>query len=61
MGSVLFPPREGKTEGGHAWTEADGEMAVEDLIERLAPYVKDDGEDSEMDVDAGKDQTWGEL
>lgn len=57
MDAVIFPPRKGMTEGS-AWTEADGEMAVEDLVERLAPYVD---EEAEKDVDAGKDQTWGEL
>ncbi|KAI0201809.1 FAS1 domain-containing protein [Astrocystis sublimbata] len=55
VGSVIIPPHETKREG--EWTEADGEISVEELIERLQPYV--DGEKKE--TEAGEDQVWGEL
>ncbi|KAI3327012.1 FAS1 domain-containing protein [Xylariaceae sp. AK1471] len=60
LNSVLIPPHEQKHEG--AWTEEDGEIPVEELIERLKPYVEEDVEDKkETVVDAGKGQVWGEL
>ncbi|KAI0521586.1 FAS1 domain-containing protein [Xylaria bambusicola] len=56
MGSVLFPPR---TPGsGASWTEADGEISVEELVDILQPYVDEDGETNSP---AGGDQVWGEL
>jgi uncharacterized surface protein with fasciclin (FAS1) repeats len=56
LNSVLIPPQE-KKHGG-AWTEEDGEIPVEELIERLKPYVEDT---KEVGVDAGKDEAWSEL
>jgi len=60
LNSVLVPPQE-KKHGG-AWTEEDGEIPVEELIERLKPYVEEDVEDTkEAGIDAGKDEAWSEL
>ncbi|KAI1359230.1 FAS1 domain-containing protein [Xylaria arbuscula] len=63
MGSVLFPPR--KPGEGAAWTEADGEISVEELVEILQPYVDEDVEGEKKkkttDAPAGGDQVWGEL
>ncbi|KAI2639408.1 FAS1 domain-containing protein [Xylaria nigripes] len=56
LNSVLIPPR--RPRDGGAWTEADGEISVEELVERLEPYVEnekklgDEGEDAEV---------WSEL
>ncbi|KAI0862949.1 FAS1 domain-containing protein [Xylaria cubensis] len=57
VNSVLIPPREHKGEG--AWTEEDGEISVEELVERLQPYVE--GEEKETTAPAEKDLAWGEL
>ncbi|KAI0913782.1 FAS1 domain-containing protein [Ustulina deusta] len=61
VSSVLFPPHEGrKPKAG--WSEEDGEISVEELIEILRPYVEEDGhEDDETNSHAGGDQAWGEL
>ena len=60
MGSVLFPPR--KPGSGAAWTEADGEISVEELVEILQPYVEEDGEsETQTEAPAGGEQVWGEL
>ncbi|KAI0805508.1 FAS1 domain-containing protein [Xylaria sp. FL0064] len=58
LGSVLFPPRDGKSDAP-AWTEADGEIPVERLVEILQPYV--DAEEEKADSPAGENQVWGEL
>ncbi|KAI1163526.1 FAS1 domain-containing protein [Nemania serpens] len=61
LGSVLLPPRGPKGEGVAV---ANGEISVEELVERLQPYVED-GEDEvpSGDIRAGaeKERVWGEL
>jgi uncharacterized surface protein with fasciclin (FAS1) repeats len=60
LNSVLIPPHEAKREG--AWTEEDGEIPVEELIERLKPFVEEDVKNKkEMNVQPVKDQVGGEL
>ncbi|KAI1755865.1 FAS1 domain-containing protein [Xylaria castorea] len=58
LNSVLIPPHEHKREG--AWTEEDGEISVEELIERLQPSVEGE-EKKEKETAAEEDQAWGEL
>lgn len=60
LNSVLIPPHEQNHEG--AWTEEDGEIPVEELIERLKPYVEEGVENKkEGHVNTDKDEAWGEL
>ncbi|GAP93011.1 putative fasciclin domain family protein [Rosellinia necatrix] len=60
VNSVLIPPREHKSEG--AWTEEDGDIPVEELIERLNPYLENDSvSKAKTDADASEGQVWGEL
>ncbi|KAI0440022.1 FAS1 domain-containing protein [Xylaria telfairii] len=55
---VLIPPHEHK----RAWTEEDGEISVEDLVERLRPYVEGEKKETETEkTPAKEDQVWGEL
>lgn len=60
--SVLIPPR---TPKGAAFVE--GEISVEELVERLGPYVEGNGEGEAVDGDirtgdgVEKEQVWGEL
>ncbi|RWA11481.1 hypothetical protein EKO27_g3652 [Xylaria grammica] len=56
VSSVIFPPRKGKSEA--SWTAEDGEIPVEELIDILAPYVEEEGEDKKT---GSEDQAWGEL
>ncbi|KAI1819510.1 FAS1 domain-containing protein [Xylaria intraflava] len=61
VNSVLIPPHGPKR--GAAWVEADEEISVDELTERLAPYMgNEDGEEKvEPSDDAGEDELWGEL
>ncbi|KAI0434837.1 FAS1 domain-containing protein [Xylaria sp. FL1042] len=58
VSSVIFPPRDGKSDAP-GWTEADGEISVEELVEILQPYV--DEEEKKTNPPAGGNQVWGEL
>ncbi|KAI0975807.1 FAS1 domain-containing protein [Xylaria arbuscula] len=58
VSSVLIPPREGKSGAAAGWTDEDGEIPVEELIEILQPYV--DAEDVDEKTSAGE-KVWGEL
>ncbi|KAI0458537.1 FAS1 domain-containing protein [Xylaria acuta] len=61
LNAVLIPPHEHKHEREGVWTEEDGEISVEELVERLRPYVEG-GEEKETDgAPAGEDEAWGEL
>ncbi|KAI0405929.1 FAS1 domain-containing protein [Xylaria palmicola] len=60
VNSVLIPPREHQR--GGAWSEADGEIPVEELVERLGPYVeKEEKSERKNGAGAEQDQVWGEL
>ncbi|RYC61457.1 hypothetical protein CHU98_g4764 [Xylaria longipes] len=60
VSSVLIPPHEHKR--GGAWTEEDGEISVEELVERLRPYVEEEEKKKkETDTPTSEDQAWGEL
>ncbi|KAI1259843.1 FAS1 domain-containing protein [Xylariaceae sp. FL1019] len=62
LNSVLIPPRDGKK--GTEWTEEeDGSISVEELIERLAPFVDEEVlEGAELEMDSSeKEQAWNEL
>ncbi|KAI8632814.1 FAS1 domain-containing protein [Xylariaceae sp. FL1651] len=61
LNSVLIPPREPKRDG--AWTEDEhGWISVEELVERLQPYVEEERIGGEkMSIDIGKEQLWSEL
>ncbi|KAI1329966.1 FAS1 domain-containing protein [Xylariaceae sp. FL0255] len=77
LNSILIPPREGKKSDGVEEEEEgeDGYISVEDLVERLQPYVVEEDDMWEMAIekmkDAGemlghgaqtlKEQVWGEL
>ncbi|KAI1203486.1 FAS1 domain-containing protein [Nemania serpens] len=56
LGSVLLPPRGPKGEGAAV---VDGEISVEELVERLGPYVEKGAD--EAGNSAEKEQVWGEL
>ncbi|KAI1427400.1 FAS1 domain-containing protein [Xylaria sp. FL1777] len=58
VSSVLFPPRKAKS-SQPGWTERDGEIPVEELIDILQPYV--DEEEKKAKSPAGGNQVWGEL
>ncbi|KAI1744463.1 FAS1 domain-containing protein [Xylaria scruposa] len=59
LNSVLIPPREQKGEVGEESHEEGGEISVDELVERLQPYVE--GEEKEAAAPAEEDQAWGEL
>ncbi|KAI0544712.1 FAS1 domain-containing protein [Xylaria curta] len=60
VNSVLIPPREPKGETEEdGFEDEDGEIAVDELVERLQPYVE--GEKKEAAASAEEDQAWGEL
>ncbi|KAI1181092.1 FAS1 domain-containing protein [Nemania sp. FL0916] len=61
VSSVLLPPREPKKDA--AWTGVEGWITVEDLVERLQPYIDDDAGNADMGTGGGaaKDWPWGEL
>ncbi|KAI0143759.1 FAS1 domain-containing protein [Xylariaceae sp. FL1272] len=62
MNSVLIPPRDGKK--GTEWTEEeDGWISVEELVERLAPFVDEEVvEGAQLEMGSSeKEQVWNEL
>ncbi|KAI1434820.1 FAS1 domain-containing protein [Xylaria sp. CBS 124048] len=55
VNSVLVPPHSPKR--GDAWIGAESEIPVEELVERLEPYLGDEKEEEK----SGEDGVWGEL
>jgi uncharacterized surface protein with fasciclin (FAS1) repeats len=72
MSNVLIPPRQPKQGAATTteWIEAEGEITVDELVQRLQPYVdaEQEGEEKEKgqgnvesEGSAAKEVVWGEL